>query len=226
MPDWLDYSLWQGPAPERPFQDNIIHYNWHWFWNWGTGEIGNNGVHMLDLARWGLGVDLPQRVTCGGKRYFYQDDWETPDTMSATFDFGDKGIAWECQSCAPRGFEGANVGVNFYGEKGCMAMAGNNCTIYDLNNKVLREIKSKREGLFDFDSVHFANFLDGIREGKALRSEIEEGQKSTMLCHLGNIAWRTGHTINFDPKTRKILGDKDAAALASRTYRPGWEPKV
>jgi predicted dehydrogenase len=226
VPDWLDYSLWQGPAPERPYQDNVIHYNWHWFWNWGTGELGNNGVHALDLARWGLQVELPQRVTCGGKRYFHQDDWETPDTMIATFDFGDKGVAWEGQSCAPRGFEGSSFGVNFYGEKGCMAMAGSNCIIYDLNNKVLREIKGKREGLFGYDSLHFANFLDGIRAGKALHAEIGEGQKSTVLCHLGNIAWRTGHTINFDPKTRTILGDEAASALVSRAYRPGWEPKV
>jgi predicted dehydrogenase len=226
VPAWLDYSLWQGPAPERPFQDNVIHYNWHWFWNWGTGELGNNGVHALDLARWGLQVELPRRVTCGGNRYFYQDDWETPDTMMATFDFGDKGITWEGQSCAPRGFEGASFGVSFYGEKGCMAVAGSNCTINDLNNKVVREIKAQQEGLFDFDTIHFANFLDGIREGKELRSEIEEGQKSTVLCHLGNIAWRTGHTINFDPKERKIVGDKEAIALVSRTYRKGWEPKV
>ncbi len=226
VPDWLDYSLWQGPAPERPFQDNIIHYNWHWFWNWGTGELGNNGVHFLDMARWGLKVDLPKRVTCGGNRYFYQDDWETPDTIIATFDFGDKGITWEGQSCAPRGFEGATVGVNFYGEKGCLAMAGNNTIIYDLKDKVLREIKSKRDGLFAFDTVHFANFLDGIREGKPLRAEIEDGQKSTMLCHLGNIAWRTGRTVNCDPKTGKITGDEAAAALARREYRPGWEPKV
>jgi predicted dehydrogenase len=226
VPDWLDYSLWQGPAPERPFQDNVIHYNWHWFWNWGTGELGNNGVHALDLARWGLEVELPQRVTCGGRRYFYQDDWETPDTAVATFDFKDKGIVWEGQSCAPRGFEGASFGVNFYGEKGCLALAGNNSTFYDLNDKVVREIKSKREGLFDFDTVHFGNFLDGIREGKGLKSEIEEGQKSTVLCHLGNIAWRTGHTIYFDPSTRKIVGDKAAVALCRRAYRPAWEPKV
>jgi predicted dehydrogenase len=165
-------------------------------------------------------------VTCGGNRYFYQDDWETPDTMSATFDFGDKGIAWECQSCAPRGFESSSFGVNFYGEKGCMCIAGSNCTIYDLNNKVVREIKSKREGLYDFDVVHFANFLDGIREGKELHAKIGEGQKSTVLCHLGNIAWRTGHTINFDARERMIMGDKAASALVSRRYRRGWEPKV
>ena len=226
VPDWLDYSLWQGPAPERPFQDNVIHYNWHWFWNWGTGELGNNGVHALDLARWGLEVDLPQRVTCGGNRYHYKDDWETPDVCVATFDYGDKGITWEGQSCDPRGFEGAGFGVNFYGEKGCMSLAGSNCTIYDLNNKVLREIKSKRDGLFDFDSVHFGNFIDAIREGKPLRSEIEDGQKSTILCHLGNIAWRTGRTINFDSASRKIVGDQTAAALGSRAYRAGWEPKV
>jgi hypothetical protein len=116
--------------------------------------------------------------------------------------------------------------VNFYGEKGCMSLAGSKCTIYDLNDKVVREIKTKHEGLLDFDSIHFANFLDGIREGKELRAEIGEGQKSTVLCHLGNIAWRTGHTINFDPRERKILGDKGASALVSRTYRKGWEPKV
>jgi hypothetical protein len=117
-------------------------------------------------------------------------------------------------------------GVNFYGEKGCMALAGNNCIVYDLNNKVIRETKSKREGLFDFDSVHFANFLDGIRDGESLRAEIEEGQKSTLLCHLGNIAWRTGHTVNFDPKAHKISGDEAATALCRREYRSGWEPKV
>ena len=226
VPEWLDYSLWQGPAPERPFQDNVIHYNWHWFWNWGTGELGNNGVHALDLARWGLGVELPRRVTCGGSRYFYQDDWETPDTMSATFDFGDKGIAWECQSCAPRGFEGSGFGVNFYGEKGCMSLSGSKCTIYDLNDKAVREIKAKREVPFDPNALHFANFLDGIRDGKELHAEIGEGQKSSVLCHLGNVAWRTGHTISFDPVKREILGDAAARALCRRAYRPGWEPKV
>jgi predicted dehydrogenase len=226
VPDWLDYDLWQGPAPEWPYHDNILHYNWHWFWRWGTGELGNNGVHALDLARWGMGLDIPRRVTCGGGRYHFQDDWETPDIAVAIFDFGDKVVAWEGQSCDPHGFEGASFGVNFYGEKGCMAIAGNQCKVYDLNDKLTREIKSGQGDLFHYDSVHFANFIAGIREGAPLRSEIEDGQKSTLMCHLGNIAWRSGHTINFAPDKRKIIDDKAASALWQRSYRAGWEPAV
>ena len=221
VPDWLDYSLWQGPAPEQAYRDNILHYNWHWFWNWGTGELGNNGVHFLDMARWGLQVGSPDRVTCGGNRYHFKDDWETPDLYVTTFDYGDKAIVWEGQSCDPHGFEGASVGVTFYGEKGTMAIAGNNCKVYDLNDKVLREVKGKHDEL-----LHFANFLDGIREGKKLTSEIEDGQESTLLCHLGNIAWRTGHTVTFNPETRKVVDDPAAVALWQREYRKGWEPKI
>jgi predicted dehydrogenase len=220
-PEWLDWRLWQGPTPERPFKDNVVHYNWHWFWNWGTGELGNNGVHALDLARWGLQVDSPHRVTCGGNRYHYRDDWETPDTCAATFDFGDKGIVWEGQSCDPRGFEGSSFGVSFYAEKGSLVIAGNSARLYDLNDKLVREIPGKGE-----DVLHFANFIDAIREGNALRAEIEDGQKSTRLCHLGNIAWRSGRTVNYDPKSERIVGDKYAAGFASREYRHGWEPKV
>ncbi len=221
VPEWLDYSLWQGPAPERPFKDNLIHYNWHWHWHWGNGELGNNGIHSLDLVRWGLGVDYPLRVTCGGNRYHFQDDQEMPDTYTTTFDFGDKGATWECHSCHPHGFEGNGFGVTFYGEKGSLIIAGNSCKIYDLNGKVIGEIAGKWN-----DTDHFANFLDCIHDGKRPRSDIEEGQKSTLLCHLGNIAWRTGHTINLDPKTHRIVGDKNASALWSRKYRRGWEPKV
>lgn len=226
VPDWLDYSLWQGPAPELPFRDNLIHYNWHWFWNWGTGEMGNNGVHALDIARWGLDVDLPTRVTCGGGRYHYPDEWETPDTITATFDFGDKGIVWEGQSCDPRGFERVSFGVTFFGEKGSMVVTNVNATNYDHAGKLVREVAAGKKDLFGYDVIHFGNFVDGIREGRALKAEIEEGQKSTTLCHLANIAWRTGHTVNFDPKARKIVGDRKAAALAERNYRRGWEPKV
>ncbi|MBI2948249.1 MAG: Gfo/Idh/MocA family oxidoreductase [Verrucomicrobia bacterium] len=221
-PDWLDYKLWQGPAPERPYKDNLVHYHWHWHWHWGNGELGNNGIHALDVARWGLGVECPVRVTCGGGRYHYQDDQETPDTYVTTFDFGDKGASWESHSCHPRGFEGAQFGIHFYGENGSLVIAGNTIKIYDLSGKEISTINNRGGG----DAVHFANFLECIRDGKKPNSDIEECQKSTLLCHLGNIAFRTGRAINLDPKTRRILGDEDAVKLWGREYRPGWEPKV
>jgi predicted dehydrogenase len=221
VPDWLEYDLWQGPAPRRPYQDNLIHYNWHWLWHWGNGELGNNGIHALDVARWGLGVDTPLRVSCGGGRYHYDDDQETPDIYITSYDFGGVGMSWESHSCSPRGFEGAGFGIHFYGEKGSLVIAGNDCRIYDLNNEPVAEIKGQWN-----DVDHFGNFLDCIRSGSRPRSDIEDAQKSTFLCHLGNMAYRTGHTLNLDPDRAGIVGDEDATALWKREYAPGWEPKV
>jgi len=221
VPEWLDYSMWQGPAPERGYVDNLVHYNWHWRWHWGGGELANNGPHALDIARWGLGVDFPSRVTCTGARYHFQDDQETPDTCVVAYDFGDRGIEWNCHSCDPRGFEGDGFGVTFYGENGSLVIAGNTCRIYDLKNKMLSEVKGRWD-----DQVHFGNFADAIREGKPLNSPISEGQKSTMLCHLGNISYRAGRSLKLDPAQRRIVGDFEAKRLWSREYRKGWAPKV
>lgn len=220
VPKEVDFSLWQGPAPERPYLDNVVHYNWHWRWHWGGGELANNGIHALDLARWGLAVDCPRRVTCGGGRYHFQDDQETPDTALATFDFGDKVIFWDCSSCHPRRPENHGF-VTFYGDNGSLALTSNGYVIYDLKGKEIAQGKGEAG-----DRIHFANFFDSIRAGKRPNSDIAEGQKSTLLCHLGNIAYRTGRTINLDPKTRTIVNDKEAQALWRREYRKGWEPKV
>ena len=220
-PDWLDYELWQGPAPERPFQDNLVHYNWHWFWHWGTGELGNNGIHALDVCRWGLGVDYPIRVTSGGGKYRFDDDQETPDTQTVTFDFGDKSITWEGRSWHPRGFEGSAFGIAFYGEKGTVVIDGANYKVFDFQGAEI-----DKGGAPGGDAKHYQNFLECIRSGKRPNAEIEEGHKSTLLCHLGNIAWRTGNTLNCDPKNGHIIDDRKATALWGREYRRGWEPKV
>jgi len=221
VPDWLDWELWQGPAAERPFRGNIVHYNWHWFWHWGTGELGNNGIHSLDICRWGLGVDYPTRVTSGGGKYRHDDDQETPDTHSVTFDFAGKSLVWEGRSWHPRGFEGSAFGIAFYGEKGTLVIDGGGYKIFDFKGAEIDK-GSGPEG----DKDHLQNFLDCIRSGKRPNADIEDGHKSTLLCHLGNIAWRTGHTLHVDPTNGHILGDAEAQALWGREYRPGWEPKV
>jgi predicted dehydrogenase len=220
-PPELDYSLWQGPAPERPFKDNYLHYTWHGFWNWGTGELGNNGVHALDMCRWGLGVDFPTRVASGGGKYRYDDDQETPDTHTVTFDFGDKTIFWEGLSWSPRGMEGESFGVTFHGERGTMVINSTGYVTYDLMNKEIGKASAKAG-----DEIHMADFVASIRAGRRPRADIEEGHKSALLCHLGNIAYRVGRVLHCDPKSGRILNDDAAMRLWTREYRPGWEPKM
>lgn len=222
VPEWLDYTLWQGPAPERPYRDNLLHYNWHWLWHWGTGELGNNGVHALDICRWGLGVDYPSRVTSAGGKFRHDDDQETPDTHIVTYEFeGGRAITWEGLSWSPRGFEGEMFGMTFHGDKGTLVMTGNGYKIYDMQNKEL----SAKSGSGD-EGLHLANFLACIRDGRRPNADIEDGHKTTLMCHLGNISHRVGRALTTDPKNGRILNDADAQALWGREYRPGWEPKV
>lgn len=221
VPAGLDYELWQGPAPRVPYMDNRIHYNWHWFWHWGNGEFGNNGVHYIDLCRWGLGVDFPIRVTSCGGRYFFDDDQETPDTHTVSFEFeGEKMITWQGHSCNAFGEDY----INFYGDNGTLTMDGNGkFTIYDMDNKVVREEASTRG-----DDEHIANFLAAIRDDApdALNCGIEDAYQSTVLCHLGNIAHRVGRSLRCVAGNGHIVDDNEAMAMWSREYEPGWEPRV
>jgi predicted dehydrogenase len=222
VPAHLDYALWQGPAPERPYTDNVIHYNWHWRWHWGNGELGNNGVHALDVARWGLDAGAPRTVSYVGGRYHHDDDQETPDTGVASYDFGKVGgITWEGSSCHPLRVEKPAF-VAFYGDGGSLSMSGGaDYAIYDLAGKEI-ERKSSPGG----DAVHFENFLAAIRHGTPLNSEIGEAQKAAMLCHLGNISYLSGRTLHLDAATSKPIGDPEAEKLWGREYRKGWDPVV
>lgn len=222
IPPKLDWDLWQGPAPAREFRDNYVPYHWHWFWNWGTGELGNNGVHALDLCLWGLGVDYPRHVSAGGGRYYHDDDQETPDTLSVTYDFGDKGlIVWEGRSCHPLGFKGSGFGAAFYGSEGVVVIEGGGYKVLDLQGKVVKTV-----GGNGGNAEHVTNFIECAGSGNRPAADIEIGYRSTLVCHLGNIAYRTGRTINLDPRTHQIAADKEQQALWRREYRKGWEPKV
>lgn len=237
VPTYLDYELWQGPAPRMAYRDNLIHYNWHWFWNWGTGEALNNGTHEIDVMRWGLGVDYPTKVMSAGGRYAFNDDWETPDTQTITLEFPDrKAMLWESRSCNPHTVEGSGRGVIFYGEKGTMVIpGGDDYQVFDLDNKLVKKVETEI-GKIDatntvgmganLDTIHLHNFIEAIRNHQALTSPILEGHRSTLLAQLGNISWRTGRVLNCDPVNGHILNDKQAAQLWHREYAKGWEMKL
>jgi len=237
VPSTLDYDLWQGPAPREPYRDNILPYNWHWFWNWGTGEAGNNGTHMVDLMRWGLGVEYPSSVRSSGGRYRYQDDWQTPDTQVITWEFPNNTLMeWEGRSCNGRTIEDSTVGAAFYGEKGTLVIGGGNSyKIYDLKNKLIKDVKTEitidPHNLVNpsqaLDALHIQNFFDGIRKGTPLNAEILKGYQSTLLGQLGNIAVRSGNiSFKTDEKNGHITNNKEAEGYWKREYEPGWEPRV
>ena len=224
--DDLNWDLWQGPVPDDAQHDikSFAHYDWHWLWHWGNGELGNNGIHYLDILRWGLQAEYPERVTYLGGRYWHDDQQESPDTGTAIYDFGKKGgCEWVQSSCHPRNAEKPLAEVIFYGDGGTMAINRDSWTIFDPNGKETSTGKGKGGG----DAAHIGNFIETIRSNAKLNSPIEEGQKSTMLCHLGNIAYRTGTVVRCDAKTGKLIDNPAGEKLWARPeYRKGWDVKI
>jgi predicted dehydrogenase len=236
VPAWLDYDLWQGPAPRRPFIDNLVHYNWHWRWLYGTGEALNNGTHEMDVCRWALDVTWPTRVSSNGGRYAFQDDWETPDTQTIAWDFpGGETMSWECRSCNDYPIEGKSRGALIYGTEGTAFLDGDDYIIYDKDKKIIKQAKGTE--VVDptntvsgsgagMDTAHITNFIETIRGNQQLTCPIDEGYKSVSLLHLGNIAWRVGRELHCDAANGHILNDAGAMKLWRREYQPGWEPTV
>jgi predicted dehydrogenase len=210
VPPGVDYAMWQGPAPDRPFYPNRFHYNWHWFWNWGTGELGNNGIHAVDMARWGLGVDAPVAVASIGGKFVFDDDQEVPDTQITSWKFPFACLVWEHRMWSKHPEEGSGFGVAFYGDKGTLIIGEKGWYIEGGDG-------SRGQPGPDGQQLHVRNFVDCVRNRNKPNADIEIGHLSTRLCHLGNIAFRTGKTLTFDA-ARESFHDNDANTLLSREY--------
>jgi|SRR5579872_2912729 len=220
-PPELDFNLWCGPAPDTAYRTNLVHYHWHWRWDYGTGECGNNGIHALDVARWAMGVEFPDLVTCGGGKYFFDDDQETPDTQLATFEIPGACIGWEHRTWSPRGIDGESFGVEFYGSEATLVTNGRGWTVYEGTGKNEKIASSHKSA--DQDRAHLQNFLDCIVSREKPNADVEIGHRSAQFCHLANIAWRTRGVLRFDKQQETIVGNEEAARLMGRSYRKGFE---
>ncbi len=233
VPPTLDWDLWQGPAPRRAYKDNVQPYNWHWFRIWGTGETLNNGTHEVDVCRWALGVDYPNRVTASGGRYHFKDDWQFYDTLTTSFEYNDKMIAWENTCCNGMRYFNRGRGSLIEGTEGTVMVDRDGYEVYDLKGKQINEFKvgaqTSTADLIGADSMtdaHFANFIAAIRKGEKLNSPVAVGNVSVTMLQLSNIAWEVNRELNLDSQDGKIKNDLKASAMWDREYEPGWAPKV
>jgi predicted dehydrogenase len=220
VPEGVDYAMWQGPAPDRPFMSNRFHYNWHWFWNWGTGEIGNNGIHGLDVARWGLGAQAPLAVVSAGGKYVFDDDQEVPDTQIVTYEFPNACLVWEHRMWSKHGTEKLGFGIAFYGDKGTLLVDAKGYRIEDPDSPGK---PSESEPATGTAGSHIQNFLDCVKSREKPNADIEIGHMSTRLCHMGNIAQRVGRRLSFDAATESFRNDPDANKLLGREYSRRFE---
>jgi len=228
VPAGVNWDVFLGPAPMRPFNENRFHYNWHWFWDTGNGDIGNQGVHEMDIARWGLDKKtLPKRVHSSGGKFVYDDDQETPNTQMATFEYDDCQILFEVRGLVTGGessihYDGSNfIGNLFYGSEGFLSVDSNGFQIYLGEKRELAQSMKPTEAKIWDTAPHMANFLAAIRSRKHtdLTGDIEEGHLSAALCHMANTSYRLGRKLTFDPASESYGADYEANLHLARNYR-------
>ena len=224
VPAGVHYDLWLGPAAERPFNRNRFHGSWHWNWDYGTGDLGNDGVHQIDLGRWALGLKAPKAVSCSAAKLGSKGDaQETPDTMVVTWEYDDLLYVYEQRDFTPYKMPGHRHDNDniFYGETGFLMIDRDGYKVFHERGKPGVVAGEK----WTDGPVHYQNFIDCIktRQSDKLIADIEEGHYSSMLCHLGNIAYRTGRRLTFDAATETFPGDAEANAFLGREYRKGFE---
>jgi predicted dehydrogenase len=220
-PEWLNWTLWQGPAQEQPFNSNYVHYNWHWFWAYGNGDIGNQGVHQMDIATWGMNKGLPNKVFSMGGRYTYEDQGDTPNTQVATLKYPDGTMTvFEVRGRATNAEGDQKVGNLFYGSGGYAV----GTTLYDTEGKEIPDeaVEAKPEwGTGD----HFQNFINAVRNRDVsnVHGNAQQGHIGCAHIHLSNIAYRVKSSLDFDPVSQRFVGNDEANALLTRVYREGFE---
>ena len=227
-PSGFDYDMWIGPAQMVPFQTNRHHYNWHWWYDFGTGDMGNDGIHDIDYARWGLGVEgLPSRVAGLGGKYYFDDDQQFPDTMTVAFEYPGEGkvgqirqLIFEMRIWSKSYPYNTDSGVEYYGTEGKMFLSKRGkLEVLDNSNRRIDTKAKEPEPVKIYD--HYADFIDAIRTDRRPNADIELGFHSAALCNLGNLAVRLGRSLQFDPQTMQITGDAEANRMLSRAYRDG-----
>ncbi|MCC5930077.1 MAG: Gfo/Idh/MocA family oxidoreductase [Cyclobacteriaceae bacterium] len=235
VPEGLDYDLWTGPAPKRPFSRDIVHYNWHWLWDYGNGDVGNQGIHETDLCMWGLDVGLPTKITSMGGKFLWDDAKEVPEVLTSIYNYPEekKIIQFEVRHWCTNDEAGATVGNIFYGDKGYLVVNG-----YDKYQTFLG--KDRTPGKSGDDGVasgsemdrgdggtdgHVANFIEAVRkhDKTILNGPVETAHLSSALAHLGNIAYRLERVLTFNPKSETFVNDPEANQMLSRNYRKGFE---
>jgi predicted dehydrogenase len=233
VPATLDWDLWQGPAPRQSYKDNVQPYNWHWFRIWGTGETLNNGTHEVDVCRWALGVDFPNRITASGGRYAFKDDWQYYDTLVTNFEYDDKMLSWTSASSNGMHTYNRGRGSVIEGTTGSVLVDRDGYEVYDLRGKKTDEFKVGKQtstadliGADSMTDAHFANFIAGIRKGEKLNAPVSVGNVAVTMLQLSNIAWFVNRELNLDPADAKIKNDAEAMKYWNREYEKGWEPKI
>jgi predicted dehydrogenase len=223
-PAGVDYDRWLGPAPSRPFNPNRFHYNWRFFWDYGNSELGNQGVHMLDVAIWAIqkmrGMErcLPVRVSGSGGIYWLDDAKEVPDTQTLTYDYGDFSLVWELRSFAKHHpIEGTTAGTGYYGTEGTLIADGEGWKVWNADGSAGASMKYS-------GGSHERNFLECVKSRKRPNSDVEIGRLSTTLCHLGNVCQHLSRDVHFDPKAENFGDDAAANARLTKQYRAPWAP--
>lgn len=235
VPDGVDYDLWTGPAPMRPFTENLVHYNWHWHWDYGNGDVGNQGIHETDLCLWGLDVGLPTKITSMGGKFLWDDCKEVPEVLTSVYHYPDedKIIQFEVRPWCTNTEEGVTVGNIFYGDKGILVVDGYNKfkTYLGKNRKpgISGDDGEKTASGMDRGAGgtdgHFTNFIEAVRkhDSSILTAPVETAHMSSGLAHLGNIAYRLGRVLTFNPNSEKFVNDAEADKMLTRNYRKGYE---